>query len=311
MVRNLPCVWERIYETLEAKPVDSNTKKLSTLLSRLNAKDLLKFVEGFRPDIIACTHFLPAEVLSAQRRKGKLRAPIYTILTDYDIHSMWIQDGVTGYFVASSEMAHALRAKGIGTASVEVTGIPILSEFAKEYPPRAEMRRTLGLNADRHTVLVAAGGFGMMSADEAVKLLADCLPNAQFIVSDKEFRFALNPTPCLYASYEALQLGIQPMFLKVIDRIKTVDMAEKEIVEGVKIIPLPGHSPGGIGVVVETDDGPYVLAGDAVPTYDNLKGDPANNQPYIMSGGYTALQEMWKSFEIIDEIVEGLVRCNI
>lgn len=181
IVRNLPSVWERIYETLEAKPVDSNTKKLSTLLSRLNAKDLLKFVEGFRPDIIACTHFLPAEVLSAQRRKGKLRAPIYTILTDYDIHSMWIQDGVTGYFVASSEMAHALRAKGIGTASVEVTGIPILPEFAKEYPPRAEMRRTLGLNADRHTVLVAAGGFGMMSADEAVKLLADCLPNAQFI----------------------------------------------------------------------------------------------------------------------------------
>jgi len=133
----------------------------------------------------------------------------------------------------------------------------------------------------------------------------DKFPNAQFIVSDKEFRFALNPTPCLYASYEALQLGIQPMFLKVINRIKTVDMAEKEIVEGVKIIPLPGHSPGGIGVVVETDDGPYVLAGDAVPTYDNLKGDPANNQPYIMSGVYTDMQEMWKSFELIDEIVEG------
>ncbi len=181
LVRNLPSVWERIYESLETKPADSNAKKLATLWSRLNTKNLLMFVENFRPDIIACTHFLPAEVLGKQRSKDKLRAPVYTILTDYDIHSMWIQEGVTGYFVASNEMAHALREKGIGTASVEVSGIPILPEFAREYPPRESMRQTLGLDPARRTVLVAAGGFGMMSADDAVKLLAEHLPDAQFM----------------------------------------------------------------------------------------------------------------------------------
>lgn len=181
LVRNLPSVWERIYESLETKPADSNAKKLATLWSRLNTKHLLMFVENFKPDAIACTHFLPAEVLGAQRAKGKLRAPVYTILTDYDIHSMWIQEGVTGYFVASSEMAHALREKGIGTAFVEVSGIPILPEFAREYPPRETMRQTLGLNPAQRTVLVAAGGFGMMSADDAVKLLAGHLPEAQFL----------------------------------------------------------------------------------------------------------------------------------
>lgn len=181
LVRNLPSVWERIYESLETKPADSNAKKLATLWSRLNTKHLLMFVENFKPDVIACTHFLPAEVLGAQRAKGKLRAPVYTILTDYDIHSMWIQEGVTGYFVASSEMAHALREKGIGTAFVEVSGIPILPEFAREYPPRETTRQTLGLNPAQRTVLVAAGGFGMMSADDAVKLLAGHLPEAQFL----------------------------------------------------------------------------------------------------------------------------------
>lgn len=181
LVRNLPSVWERIYESLETKPADSNAKKLATLWSRLNTKHLLMFVENFKPDAIACTHFLPAEVLGAQRAKGKLRAPVYTILTDYDIHSMWIQEGVTGYFVASSEMAHALREKGIGTAFVEVSGIPILPEFAREYPPRETTRQTLGLNPAQRTVLVAAGGFGMMSADDAVKLLAGHLPEAQFL----------------------------------------------------------------------------------------------------------------------------------
>jgi N-acyl homoserine lactone hydrolase len=133
----------------------------------------------------------------------------------------------------------------------------------------------------------------------------ELFPNARFIVSDVELKFAVNPTPCLYAAYEALQLGIQPLFLKVINRMKTVEMKEKQIVEGVRTIPLPGHTPGGIGVVVDTDDGPYVIAGDAVPTYDNMKGDSQSNQPYIMSGVYTDMQAMWKSFELIDEIVQG------
>jgi glyoxylase-like metal-dependent hydrolase (beta-lactamase superfamily II) len=128
--------------------------------------------------------------------------------------------------------------------------------------------------------------------------------NAEFIVSQEELRFALAPPPCLLADYEALQLGIQPPFLKVIDRIKTVDMKDKEIVEGVRVIPLPGHTPGSIGVVVETAKGPYVITGDAVNKYGNLKGAPEEHQPYLLGGIYTDMIAMWKSMELIDEIVK-------
>ena len=128
-------------------------------------------------------------------------------------------------------------------------------------------------------------------------------PNAEFIVSQEELRFALDPLPCLYVAYEALQMGMKPEFLKVIERIKTVEMKEKEIVEGVKVIPLPGHTPGSIGVVVDTEKGPYVVTGDAVPKYGNLEGSVKERQPYLMSGIYTDMLAMWKSFELIDEIV--------
>ncbi len=128
-------------------------------------------------------------------------------------------------------------------------------------------------------------------------------PNAEFIVSQEELRFALAPLPCLYGSYEALQLGMYPEYLKVINRIRTVDMREQEIAEGVKLIPLPGHSPGGIGVVVDTENGPYLIAGDAVNKYKNLEGDPETKQPYLMPGLYTDLNATWKSFQLIDGIV--------
>src|SRR5690606_15297049 len=47
---------------------------------------------------------------------------------------------------------------------------------------RTEMRMQLGLEPDRPTVLVAAGGFGMMCADEAAQVLSDRLPQAQLLV---------------------------------------------------------------------------------------------------------------------------------
>jgi N-acyl homoserine lactone hydrolase len=133
----------------------------------------------------------------------------------------------------------------------------------------------------------------------------ELFPNAKFIVSEEELRFALNPTPCLYPAYEAKQSGIQPLFLNIMHRLNAMDMPEKQLAEGVRAIPLPGHTPGSIGVVVETDNGPYVIAGDAVPTYENLRGDAQNGQRYIMSGAYTDMQAMWKSFELIDGIVKG------
>lgn len=130
-------------------------------------------------------------------------------------------------------------------------------------------------------------------------------PNAEFIVSKVELRFALDPPPPLYVAYEALQLGMKPLFLDVIERIRTVEMAEKAIVEGVRVIPLPGHTPGSIGVVVDTEKGPYVIAGDAVMKYGNLEGAPGERQPYLLSGVYTDMIAMWESYELIDNIVGG------
>jgi len=130
-------------------------------------------------------------------------------------------------------------------------------------------------------------------------------PNAQFIASQEELRFALSPFPPFYNGYEALQIGMTPMFLKIMDRMRTIEMKEKEIVEGVRVIPLPGHSPGSIGVVVETPEGPFVIAGDTVCKYGNLEGAPDQHLPYLMTGIFTDMGAVWRSFETIDEIVGG------
>jgi processive 1,2-diacylglycerol beta-glucosyltransferase len=181
LASSLPSVWELIYETMEAKAVDSRVKRLANLFDRLNTRRLFKTVSEYEPDAVVCTHYLPAEILGHRKRRGRFDARIFVVLTDYDIHTMWIERGVDHYFVASEEMAHAMNVKGLSGAGVTVTGIPISGVFRNGATPRGKMREKLGLAPDRRTVLVSAGGFGLSNVKEAVSLLAETDGGAQFL----------------------------------------------------------------------------------------------------------------------------------
>ena len=180
LASDLPSVWGILYEQMNKKS-SVKSKKFAALVDRLNAAPIVRMVRRHAPDAIICTHYLPGEILGPLRRKGKLAAPLFVTLTDYDIHAMWIQEGVDRYFVATDEMAHALRETGIGSAKVSVTGIPIMPVFSQpQLAPRA-MRLKLGLRAEPPTVLLSAGGFGLKRVDETVAMLADAVDDVQLV----------------------------------------------------------------------------------------------------------------------------------
>ena len=181
LANDLPSIWGMIYRTMEEKRVRSKTKRLTTFFDRMNSSPLLAQLESYQPDAIVCTHYLPAELFAHRRLKGKLAARLYVVLTDYDIHTMWVQDGVDEYFVATGEMAYALEAKGVGSARVNVSGIPVMPEFSRKYPDKEAMRRKLGLMPEAQTVLVSAGAFGVTDVEGAVTELARVADGAQFV----------------------------------------------------------------------------------------------------------------------------------
>lgn len=73
---------------------------------------------------------------------------------------MWIYKNVDWYFVACEEAKVYLTEMGIPTETVFVTGIPIDPFFGIERPKR-ETRLSFGLDPDKTTLLISAGGFGM------------------------------------------------------------------------------------------------------------------------------------------------------
>jgi len=149
-------------------------------IERAGATQLLKKIRQFDPDVVICTHFLPTALVDRERRKGRCRARILTVVTDFEVHGLWLSPPSDHYFVATEEARAHLEALAIPSTSITVSGIPTHPVFAERKDRRA-MRRKHGWREDLPAILVSAGGFGAGNAERLVGALVEVKLRAQII----------------------------------------------------------------------------------------------------------------------------------
>jgi glyoxylase-like metal-dependent hydrolase (beta-lactamase superfamily II) len=120
---------------------------------------------------------------------------------------------------------------------------------------------------------------------------------ARYIVSAAELRWAYNPLPLWYRSYESPALGIEAPFVGC--HFEVVE-AEATIVPGVRLFPTPGHTPGHQCVEVDTEAGTIVLVGDAIFRYRNFEPRLEEHWRYWVQQRFVSMIDGWKSMEEID-----------
>lgn len=177
MVNTMPEVLGWMYDSLD-KPWQNERRRLA--LDRLNTQPFIKFLKQYQPDIAVCTHFLPAEIISWLTAKRKINFPQAIVVTDFDVHAMWLCHHFEKYFVALEETRVHLEKLGIPSEKISVSGIPIDPVFA-EKKEKAEMRDKYGLDKDKLTILVSAGGFGVGNIEHLLQALADLQTPAQIL----------------------------------------------------------------------------------------------------------------------------------
>lgn len=171
LVEKLPQLWAYFYGKSDRPSRDSLAGKLKRAIERLNTRKLSAQIRRLAPDVILCTHFLPAELLSRRRAKGAALPPIWVQVTDFDVHALWVHPHVDRYCVASDEVAFRLADRGVPREKIAVTGIPVMPQFAVPLQ-RDICARELGLSPERFTVLMMAGGAGVGGLDAlAARLL--------------------------------------------------------------------------------------------------------------------------------------------
>jgi len=160
LVNKAPTLWGYLYNFTNEAKRDSSIEQLRRCLERWNAKGLLQAISDFQPDAIICTHFLPAEMLARLIARRELSCPVWVQVTDFDLHRMWVHEGMTGYFAANEEVAFRMRAQGIAAERIHVTGIPIMPAFAQNIS-REVCVKALGLDPNKLTFMLMGGGAGL------------------------------------------------------------------------------------------------------------------------------------------------------
>jgi processive 1,2-diacylglycerol beta-glucosyltransferase len=178
MVRSAPNVLGWIYKTSD-EPWKGDEVRLR--LDRLQSQKLVKMIQKFRPDITVCTHFMPVGIISHLIAKGLLDAHLSIVVTDLDMHAMWLSRVFHRYFVAIDETRAHLEALGLPRERITVSGIPIDPVFA-EPVNRAAAFAEYGLDAEKTTLLLSAGALGVSPTEIAVVRLMQLRHDTQTIV---------------------------------------------------------------------------------------------------------------------------------
>ncbi|KXZ40788.1 processive 1,2-diacylglycerol beta-glucosyltransferase [Alkalithermobacter thermoalcaliphilus JW-YL-7 = DSM 7308] len=141
---------------------------------------LNRLISDKKPDAIIGTHPFPLMAVSKLKKKHKFNIPIMSILTDYTIHSTWIQDEIDFYIVGDEFVKQLLIEEGIHKDKIYPFGIPIEKSFL-EIKDIDSVKKEFNID-DKFTVLLMGGSFGAGNVKDAFLDLLNINYDIQIIV---------------------------------------------------------------------------------------------------------------------------------
>lgn len=172
LARHLPRVFKTLYDFSDSPFRAAGLEKLAPL-ARLNAPRLLKYVSEFAPDRIICTHFLAAPML----KKFQKNIPIDMVITDYYANKIWFSPFVRRYFAAHE---HTREGAPEEASKMIISGLPLHPKFLKEKNIE-EIKTKLNIPAGRPTILLLAGGDGLIDSSHIASQILSGADNLNLI----------------------------------------------------------------------------------------------------------------------------------
>lgn len=263
MVNKAPELFGWFYDRLD-KPWQNERRRLA--LDKLNTRKLVRLLKTYNPDVTISTHFLPAEIIAWLRAKERINTRQAIVVTDFDVHAMWLVHHFEQYFVALDESRVYLEKLGIPASKITVSGVPIDPAFAIK-KDRFEMREKHGLRKDLDTVLVSAGGLGVGPVEQTVKGLLELESESQVVVvcgRNEELKERISR---VVSSHRNLRVAIHPVgFTTEMDEL----MAASDILVG---------KPGGL----TTAEG--LARGLAFVIVNPVPGQEERNSDHLLERG--------------------------
>lgn len=122
-------------------------------------------------------------------------------------------------------------------------------------------------------------------------------PRAEFVIAQREYDFWAGR----HAGRRQFQHSVEDAELATLRRLHDIGRVRTfrgslALTSSVEVLEVGGHTPGQSTVLVQTTDGPVLLASDAVHYYEELERD----MPFMSASN---LIEMYEGFDAIHELV--------
>ncbi|MGE5329090.1 MAG: MGDG synthase family glycosyltransferase [Deltaproteobacteria bacterium] len=172
----------KIYDMLYYSTKDIKTNfYINNLIGLFGKRTLKRYLREVQPEVVLNT--FPVLAMPILYKKGKTKIPCYTVITDYGLHSQWIDPGVSKYFIGHNVLLNQLINQGVDVDKIEITGIPVSiesdgiarKEFIKKYDLKSE---------DIPVVTLLAGANSVLSSlDKIVEGIYNMEPKVQVIIA--------------------------------------------------------------------------------------------------------------------------------
>lgn len=132
-----------------------------------------------QPDAVVNT--FPMLAMPELRKRTGVAIPIFTVMTDYVLHSRWIHRFIDKYYVATEDLRTQMIALGILAERIIVSGIPLKRSFQSLTRSEA-LYEKYGLDRGRRTLLIMAGSYGVLSGLRNICSRLASLPETQLLI---------------------------------------------------------------------------------------------------------------------------------
>jgi 1,2-diacylglycerol 3-beta-galactosyltransferase len=172
IIKRSPPTWGAIFHASNTAP---SFAAIRTVLRSQLRPILRQAVRGADPDVVLSVHPLLNHVTAGLLRREQRRRALMTVVTDLvDIHRGWACRGADLVVVPTDQAALAVRSRRVPAERLRLLGMPVDLRFRPAQPGEpAAIRRRLGLDEARPTVLVAGGGEGSGGLLDQVRVLSE------------------------------------------------------------------------------------------------------------------------------------------
>jgi len=167
-------VFSKIYAFAQWVSANLNQGRRSPiyLLNSIYWRKIYRFIEAGHYDAVISVHLFAAEVLTAVKRRGKLRIPAFFVMTDYTLHAFLNDTDLDYYIIPHEDLIPLYVSQGFKFDHIFPIGIPVDTEKFTNRQPKPEARQQVAeqlgfkLKANEgnwYLVMSGSMGFGNMS----------------------------------------------------------------------------------------------------------------------------------------------------